>query len=144
MHAVFAVAVISIRSVSKEKNVNIVKAKPIVIVVALVAALMGTKANAQQPTPLPHVHIAIPVTPPPGWVPKQWADFRARCQEIADKTAAHRPFTRDDWGIASICGSSAVQPPPPDVPPMTSGTSAPMMTPVASPSPAVSDPQSVL
>ncbi len=103
-------------------------------------------SGATPPTPLPHVHMGIPVTPPPGWMPKQWADLRARCQDIADKAAAHRPFTRGDWSTAGICGSLGVQPPPPNgsPSPILSGVSAPMVTPEPSPSPAGSNPQSAL
>ena len=49
---------------------NLVKTAAIVFVLAIGAALVVLSASAQQPTPLPHVHIAVPVTPPPGWVPK--------------------------------------------------------------------------
>ncbi len=93
-------------------------------------------SGATPPTPLPHVQMGIPVTPPPGWVPKQWADLRARCQEIADKAAAHRPFTRGDWSTAGVCGSLGVQPPPPPngyPSPISSGVSAPIVTPEATP-----------
>jgi len=92
---------------------NAVKTTATVLVLAIGAALVVLSASAEQPTPLPHVQIGIPATPPPGWVPKQWADLRARCQEIADKAAAHRPFTRGDWSTAGVCGSLGVQPPPP-------------------------------
>ncbi len=127
---------------------NFVKAIVIVIVLTMGAALVVLSAGAQQPTPLPHEHIAIPVTPPPGWVPKQWADLRTRCQEIADKAAAHQSFSRNDWTTAPICSSLATQPPPPPngYPPngYPSGAGAPMITPEATPSPAASDPQSAL
>ena len=68
---------------------KIVKTIAIVILVGVVAALVAASAWAQQPTPLPHVQMAIPVTPPPGWDPKQWAGMRARCQWLADRAAAH-------------------------------------------------------
>jgi len=84
-------------------------------------------SGATPPTPLPHVQLAIPVTPPPGWVPKQWTDLRAHCQEIADKAAAHHPLAPDDWHVAPICGSLGPQPtPPPGAYPLpaSSGASA--------------------
>lgn len=92
---------------------KLVKATEIVFFLATGAALIVLSANAQQPTPLPHVQIAIPTTPPAGWVPKQWSDFRARCQQIADKTAAHVAYTRGDWQMSSLCASAATEPPPP-------------------------------
>src|SRR5277367_6060055 len=106
---------------------NFVKAVLIVIVLTIGAALVVLSAGAQQPAPLPHVNTAIPVTPPPGWDAKQWANLRARCQEIADKAAAHRPFARGDWSTAGVCGSLVEPPPPPngDPSPISSGATAP-------------------
>ncbi len=144
MHGAFAVV---ISNSDWSIYLNLAKATAIVIVVALVVALVGASASAQQPTPLPHVQIGIPVTPPPGWMPKQWADLRAHCQEIADKAAAHQPLAPDEWHVAPICGSLGPQPTPPpgSYPlPVSSGASAPMVTPEPSPSPAGSDPQSAL
>ncbi len=126
---------------------NAVKATAIVLILAVCAALFVLSASAQQPTPLPHVPIAIPVTPPPGWVPKQWADLRARCQEIADYSTAHRPIPTSEWHLIEVCHSLSVVPPPPPngYPPLfSSGASAPMPTPVASPSPAGPGPESAL
>lgn len=113
------------------------------------APLMVQSARAQQPTPLPHVPLAIPVTPPPGWVPKQWAELRARCQERADELAAHRSIPQVDWSLREVCGSLGVIPPPPPAgyPPKSSfsGSSrvqSPLPTPATSPSPPGLSPQS--
>ena len=92
---------------------NLLKVLAIAFFLAIAAALVVLRASAQQPTSLPHVNTAIPVTPPPGWDAKQWANLRTRCQEIADKAAAHRPFARGDWSTAGVCGSLGVEPPPP-------------------------------
>jgi hypothetical protein len=85
----------------------------ILLFVLATGTLLVLSASAQQSTPLPHVQLAIPVTPPPGWVPKQWADLRAHCQEMADEAAANRPWTRAQWSLREVCESAGVVPPPP-------------------------------
>jgi hypothetical protein len=72
---------------------KVAKAIAVVTLVALGAALTKN-AGAQQPTPLPHVQIGMPVTPPPGWDTKMWANLRAHCQGIADRAAAGMPYSR--------------------------------------------------
>lgn len=73
-------------------NMKLLKATAIAFFLAMAAALVVLSAGAQQPTPLPHVKMAIPVAPPRGWDPKVWANLRAHCQSIADKAAAHIPY----------------------------------------------------
>jgi hypothetical protein len=85
----------------------------ILLFVLATGTLLVLSARAQQLTPLPHVRITIPVNPPPGWVPKQWADLRAHCQEIADDAAADRPIPRSEWSLTEVCGSLGTTPPPP-------------------------------
>jgi hypothetical protein len=125
---------------------RLAKAMAIFFFLAMEAALVVLSASAQQPTPLPHVQIVIPTTPPAGWSPKQWSDFRARCQEVADKTAAHVAYTRDDWGVVPLCASAATEPPPPIAypPDFPSGASAPRGTPATTPLPAGPGPESAL
>ena len=54
--------------------------------------MLVLNASAQQSTPLLHVQLGMPVTPPRGWDPKMWADLRAHCQGIADRSAAGMPY----------------------------------------------------
>jgi hypothetical protein len=81
---------------ARAANVKIVKAVAIVFSVAIGAWLLVLNARAQQPTPLPHVQLAIPVAPPRGWDAKMWANVRARCQGIADRIAAHLAINREE------------------------------------------------
>jgi hypothetical protein len=70
---------------------TVVKAKAIVIVVALVAALMGTNANAQTPSAAPTATIprfTISEEPPQFWAAEggtqaSWMAFRQRCATLA-------------------------------------------------------------
>lgn len=118
-------------------GMKLAKLAAIALLLVMGAALLVLSAGAQQPTLLPHVPIAVPMTPPAGWSPKQWSDFRARCQGVADKTAAHMAYTRDDWGVAPLCASAATEPPPPDVSPLPSSSGvAPRGTPAPTPLPA--------
>jgi hypothetical protein len=114
-----------------------VKATVIVTFLAMGATLVVLSASAQQPTPFPHVPIGIPTTPPPGWNARQWTTLRAHCQEIADKSSAHQPLTRDDWEVAEECGSLAVPPPPPSPWPssISSNAGSARITPAPTPLP---------
>jgi hypothetical protein len=72
-------------------------------------------ASAQQATPLPHVQMAIPVAPPPGWGAAQWASLRAHCQSLADRAAARMPYaTWQEMEDAKMCMELAPyrRPPP--------------------------------
>ena len=70
---------------------TVVKAKAIVIVVTLVAALMGTNANAQTPSAAPTATIprfTISEEPPQFWAAEggtqaSWMAFRQRCATLA-------------------------------------------------------------
>jgi hypothetical protein len=61
--------------------------------------------QSQQPaaTPTVHAHILLPVNPPVGWAAKGWADFRQRCQEIANKSQSNIPLTREQFETADVC-----------------------------------------
>jgi hypothetical protein len=83
---------------------KLVKATAIVFFLTTGVALIVLSASAQQPTPLPHVPITIPVTPPGGWGAEQWARLRARCQSLADRAAARIPFAnRQEMEDAEMC-----------------------------------------
>jgi hypothetical protein len=63
--------------------------------------------RAWQPTPsvspTKHVPIAMPEQAPPGYDPQGYADFRRRCQEVADMSAANLPMGSGDYGYAEAC-----------------------------------------
>jgi len=91
---------------------NPAKTLAISFFVAIGIAHVVLSAGAEQPTPLPHVQIGMPVTPPRGWNPKMWADIRAHCQGIADRAAAHLPATRQEiLDGKGICMTGAPRPP---------------------------------
>ena len=70
----------------------------------MTTALVVLSAKAQQPTPLPHVRMTIPLAPPRGWDAKQWASLRARCQSLADRAAARIPYAnRQEMEDAEMC-----------------------------------------
>lgn len=125
---------------------KLLKGAAIALFLAMAAALVVLSASAQQPTQTPHVSIAVPVNPPHGWTPRQWTLFRAHCQAIADKAAAHQAYTKDDWSVEPLCASAATEPPPPDVypSPVSSGVSEPRATPAPTPLPTAAGPASAL
>jgi hypothetical protein len=84
-------------------------------VVGLGGFISSTAVWAQaQPTatarPLVHVPIPIPVNPPKGWDPKQWASFRAKCQEYSDKAHSGIPLTLSEFRTLDTCGTFAPYP----------------------------------
>ena len=116
-HARSSVRVILSRCNEESRRANgdmkLTKVAAIVLFLAMGAALIGLRANAQQPTPLPHVQLAMPVAPPRGWDAKMWADVRARCQGIADRAAAHLPRNYQEMMDAKgICMDYVPSPPP--------------------------------
>ena len=62
---------------------------------------------AQEPTPqlssIKHIPIALPEQVPFGWDPVTYANFRRRCQEVADISAANLPMGSGDYGYAEAC-----------------------------------------
>jgi hypothetical protein len=62
---------------------------------------------AQEPTPqlssIKHIPIALPEQVPFGWDPVTYANFRRRCQEVADLSAANLPMGSGDYGYAEAC-----------------------------------------
>lgn len=82
--------------------------------VASLSVLLAASAMAQMLTPTPaqtpvphasggHVPIALPISAPSGWDPETWANFRRRCQEVADMSAANQPMGSGDYGYADAC-----------------------------------------
>ena len=63
--------------------------------------------DAQQPSPIAsptkHVPIALPARALQGWDPETYANFRRRCQEVADKSEADAPMDSSDYGYADAC-----------------------------------------
>lgn len=99
-----------------------------------------TPTQVQQPaaTPTVHAHIFLPVKPPAGWTAERWADFRQKCQEIANRGHSNIPLTRKQFETASVCASFGPWPPsetrePPY--PQRRLNSSPMPTAAATPQP---------
>ena len=82
------------------------------IVIGLVLFISSAAVTAQSqptpsPTPLPDVPIALPSQAPSGWTQRTWDETRARCQELADKVAAHpyAPPSSQDISTGQVCRS---------------------------------------
>ena len=134
---------------------NVARAKAIVIVVAVVAALMGASASAQQPTRAPSGSTAgIPEVAPPSWRQEDWNAMRGRCLELSANLAARQRMTpeqlksagpltsadlRDVQPCLAMIGQPAAPPPPPSLPGQSLPTPLPTtgVSPSAAPTAAI-------
>jgi hypothetical protein len=82
-----------------------------IVVLPLAAGVSMTHAAWAQaqptatPRPLVHVPIPMPVNPPKGWDPKQWASLREKCQEYYDKSLSHIPLTMSEFRTLDTCST---------------------------------------
>ncbi len=80
----------------------------IALLAAPAMAQILTPTPAQTPVPhasgsIAHVPIALPIKAPPDWDPETWTNFRRRCQEVADMSAANQPMGSGDYGYSDAC-----------------------------------------
>ena len=118
---------------------KILRMVPIALVF-FVALVLQSDARAQQPklspSPTGHAPLAIPLQPPPGRNPQDWARLRQYCQAMADKAAAHQSFSNSEFAGVGICNSAVFEnSPEPNAltPPIFKGSAMPIPTPVVSP-----------
>jgi hypothetical protein len=103
------------------------------------------RAQPTKPSPSPtgHVPLALPIQPPPGWNPQDWARVRQGCQTVADKAAAHQPFNNADSSNVGICRSlnfENLPGPGGSTPPSSKHSAMPIPTPAVSPQPGAFNP----
>src|SRR5260221_179735 len=72
------------------------------------AAALARAQTQSTSTPLPHVPLGLPVQAPSSWEQAVWTRMRDRCQQAADKIAAHIPLSRGEGNTAGVCRSLSV------------------------------------
>ncbi len=95
----------------------------------------ASPAASATPQALVHVFNPIPVTPPKGWNPEQWATLRAKCQEFFDKAHAGIPMTRGDYETSQVCHDMLPWPPSVKGLPSRQPKSPPVKVPTPIPTP---------
>jgi hypothetical protein len=65
--------------------------------------IVGGQGPTPEASPTTHVPIALPVQVPSGWDLVTYANFRRRCQEVADMSAANLPMGTGDDAYADAC-----------------------------------------
>ncbi len=68
-----------------------------------IATVVAAQQPSSSPSPIKHVPIALPEKAPSDWDPETWRNFRRRCQEVADMSAANLPMGSGDYGYADAC-----------------------------------------